>query len=471
MNEPYAASSVVSRYASSPIIPQLNDRFVVGDKANTPRPAKSNRTASIRSNRTVSTSSDKTVSISDQTTPSKSEKMRSFFALPKKPKATGPAHPVTIETQSKDGGESQKRSFVITNSAATEALLAGAHQAQAEGKARIYLVPSPPTSPTENNDTVANYTLTWSMSNNFNMRQALTPVKQYSTPKVEGLGVRLSMDSFGSLTLTNNSDGNGSPAMPTTPFGSKSFTTRAIEILIEQNPNLEDELNLLKGSVVKQEEEAEDAKNAIQEKYHTKLWESFTKITKLEKGIKGKDEIIKDAYDKVDEYENQLKYRSQEIAEYKKRISDLENDMEQKDREMDLQRRQKSSMLVRLEREKRALVEQMELLDEKLETEKLKTEVKKKKGTAMKYNDAPSRHYYEDQGSESGSYFGISGENSGAAKTMDDLMGNRSSLYIIGEEGGAPEVDAVIGGRFSTLFFDREGGFFTSAPKFMVERD
>ena len=55
-------------------------------------------------------------------------------------------------------------------------------------------------------------------------------------------------------------------------------------------------------------------KNAIQEKCHTKLWESFTKITKLEKRIKDKDEVIKDAYDKVDEYENQLRYRSQEIA-------------------------------------------------------------------------------------------------------------------------------------------------------------
>ncbi len=135
----------------------------------------------------------------------------------------------------------------------------------------------------------------------------------------------------------------------------------------------------------------------------------------------------------MDEYEIQLKYRSQEIAEYKQRISDLENDMEEKDREIDLQRRQKSSMLVRLEREKRALVEQMELLDEKLETEKLKTEVQKKKGSALKFNDGPSSDYYEDQDSMYGSHYGNNGKNSGRAKALEDLMDDRSSLYSTGE--------------------------------------
>ena len=112
----------------------------------------------------------------------------------------------------------------------------------------------------------------------------------------------------------------------------------------------------------------------------------------------------------------------------------------------------------------------MELLDEKLETEKLKTEVQKKKGTAMKYNDSLS-HDYENQDSEPGSYIANSGKNVGAEKAMEELRKNCSSLYNIGEEEEATEVDTVIGGRFSMLFFDREGGFFTSAPKCMVERD
>jgi hypothetical protein len=96
--------------------------------------------------------------------------------------------------------------------------------------------------------------------------------------------------------------------------------------------------------------------------------------------------------------------RGEEITEDKGRITELQNELSKSTRELDISRRDQSKTILRLEREKNALVDKIGILETTLATERLKVinadEVKK---VVTKYSDEVKesydfyREFYEKQ--------------------------------------------------------------------------
>jgi hypothetical protein len=103
---------------------------------------------------------------------------------------------------------------------------------------------------------------------------------------------------------------------------------------------------------------------------------------------------INDTYDKLDEYEDKVDKVNEELNEAKQRIRSLENDLQKKNRALDLQRREQSSMVIRLEREKRALVEQLAIVEQRMDIEKVRAKMSTQtKEVVLGLNDGMKKQY------------------------------------------------------------------------------
>ncbi|KAI9048253.1 hypothetical protein LZ554_008048 [Drepanopeziza brunnea f. sp. 'monogermtubi'] len=207
----------------------------------------------------------------------------------------------------------------------------------------------------------------------------------------------------------------------------QSFLTRTIQLLVTEHPSIESELRALEKTIREHEFEMSSAKATDEAAMHTKVWDALVKSETLEKRLLGKDELVQSLYIKIDGHENTIRTQNQAVKdlrnrihildesikqmgrdsrtrvhnleetikqkdrdhrtrvhtlegtikqmvlEFRTRIQNLEEAIKQKDRSLDHSRRDYSSAVVRLEREKRALVEQTGVLEEQLETQKTMT--------------------------------------------------------------------------------------------------
>ncbi|KAJ5038725.1 uncharacterized protein L3040_006405 [Drepanopeziza brunnea f. sp. 'multigermtubi'] len=186
----------------------------------------------------------------------------------------------------------------------------------------------------------------------------------------------------------------------------QTFLSRTFQLLITENASIESDLRALENAVRERELEMSSAKATDEAAMHTKVWDAQVKSQTLEKRLLGKDELVQSLYIKIDGHENTIRTQAQAFKdlrnrthnleetvkqmgrdsrtrvhnleetikqkdrEHRSRVHNLEEVIMQKERSLDHNRREYSSAIMRLEREKRALVEQTGVLDEQLETQK-----------------------------------------------------------------------------------------------------
>jgi len=83
---------------------------------------------------------------------------------------------------------------------------------------------------------------------------------------------------------------------------------------------------------------------------------------------------VNDAYDKLDEYEERLEKTGRRLDTFKQRVRELEDEVQKRIKAMEIQLQENLSTVSALEQEKRQLVEQVTLLEQKIDVEKLKAD-------------------------------------------------------------------------------------------------
>lgn len=122
--------------------------------------------------------------------------------------------------------------------------------------------------------------------------------------------------------------------------------------------------------------------------------------------------LIDNAYRKVEATEARLDATIKEVKQADMARTAWEHQYKLKAREADIQRRSHANKLVNLEREKRALVEQIQYMEARLETERVRADgAEQAKITAMQVSEGMRKHfdfyrnYYDAQAGLYGQYF------------------------------------------------------------------
>ncbi|CAL3973237.1 hypothetical protein PZA11_005528 [Diplocarpon coronariae] len=186
---------------------------------------------------------------------------------------------------------------------------------------------------------------------------------------------------------------------PTPPLtfeesASQSFLACSIDLLIQQNPLIETDLTLLKKSLRDHETRFAATKAISDSTMHKKVWEAMMKVETLEKRVAGKDDLVAALYAKIDIHEHNIEKLNDSLKSARVRLFDLDILIQKKDRQADFDRRDYTSAVIRLEREKRALVEKTGIMEQELQTAKVKARTQQvAKEQAIKHTDGMRKSY------------------------------------------------------------------------------
>ena len=157
--------------------------------------------------------------------------------------------------------------------------------------------------------------------------------------------------------------------------------------------------------------------------------------------------LIENAYRKVDVAEAHLEASKDELKQSDVSRDIWEHEYRLKAREVDIERRVHNSKVINLEREKRTLIEKLQCMEAKLETERVRANgPEQAKATAMASVEGMRnkfdfyRNYYDGQAGVHGQYF-----PNGSSSTDSKDKGNGRELELVGADSKTLETrsDAI----------------------------
>ncbi|KAH6666044.1 hypothetical protein B0J14DRAFT_460843, partial [Halenospora varia] len=173
-----------------------------------------------------------------------------------------------------------------------------------------------------------------------------------------------------------------------------SFAIKSIDLLMNANPNLRAELSLIKKTVKDHEKEVMFARDELVDGTQKELWESMVKVAKLEENLSRKDELIEETYEKITNLEDELDTREREIQKVSAQVKKLRTEVAVRQNKAAKIRAESGDAISKVEYEKKELMERIRILEEQLETEKMKFDnVAEAKELAEKHNDGVKKHY------------------------------------------------------------------------------
>jgi hypothetical protein len=186
-----------------------------------------------------------------------------------------------------------------------------------------------------------------------------------------------------------------------------SFAGRTINLMIEDHPDLEAELNLLKKSMLHHEGELQNKRNSFEAEKHKVLYEADLKVEQFQIALRKKIDYINAAHQKLSEYEEAL----DEIESSKQDVKNLQEILKMKDKEIQVYRRNKISTVLQGEREKKELTDMIADLQQRLEAESIRAndQIHEKDEAMRNYEGMKNRldtylSYFERQGSQVRAY-------------------------------------------------------------------
>ena len=151
--------------------------------------------------------------------------------------------------------------------------------------------------------------------------------------------------------------------LSTTPL-----TVRTINLMIEQHPELEAELNLLKKSILQYEGDRHKIRSSVEAEKHKALYEAELKAEKLEVELKKNADYIQAAHEKLSGYEEVF----DEAESSKQEVKELKEIVKLKEKEIQRLRRNKITAVLHTEREKAELTNMITDLEQRLEAERIR---------------------------------------------------------------------------------------------------
>jgi len=200
------------------------------------------------------------------------------------------------------------------------------------------------------------------------------------------------------------------------PGFDRSFIVRTINAIIKEHPETSAKLTVVKDILQEHESNIRQEQIDLEAETHEKMFVLLTEQKKYEATIRNKDDLIMHCYGSMDKWEKevgaahtftslsskfnpltnflQCEANEQEIASLKERLHQTEHELKQAIHDRNVSHHDQSKAIIRLEREKTALVEANNLLEQTLATEHLKViNAENVKKIAMKYSGEVKESY------------------------------------------------------------------------------